>query len=105
MLERNFDTNCPAEYSSLNDFVEFIEEEERPYTVDEIEELSFWLSCSTLKLHGMLKAQGLRCKGQAHERNVRMSGTDSPGGNRWAECKCYGGGGGDSLIGIAGHAG
>jgi hypothetical protein len=105
MLSKNNDPTCPEEYRSIDNFVEYIEDDERPYTVAEVTELGFWLMATPLALHKVLRERGLTCSGQAHEQKVRMSGTDSPGGNRWAECKCYGGGGGDSLIGIAGRAG
>jgi hypothetical protein len=105
MLSYCHDEKCPEEFRSVENFVEYIQDDERPYTVAEVEELGFWLSATTLALHKILRERGLRCSGQKVERKVRMAGTDAPGGPRGAACPGSGGGGGDSMLGFAGVAG
>jgi hypothetical protein len=103
MLSYCNDPKCPAEYRTIRDFVSYIEDDERNYTVQEVTELGYWLRETPLALHQILKSYGLTCQGQSKDRKIRMA-NENPH-TRWTECRSYGGGGGDSLIGIAGRVG
>jgi len=103
MLYYCSEAQCPNEYRSVDNFVELIEDDERPYTIEEVENLGYWLHATPLALHKILRDRGLTCAGQAHEHNVRTF-NDNPN-TRWSDCKSYGGGGGSSLQGFAGVAG
>jgi len=103
MLDHSDDPRCPAEYRSVEEFVEYIEDDERPYTIKEIVDLAYWLKATTLALGKILKEYGLTAQGQKHEHAVCMATTNQ--NDRWQACPSHGGGGGDSLIGIAGRAG
>lgn len=103
MLNQSTDPRCPAEYQSVEAFVEYIEDDERPYTIKEVVELGYWLKATPLALNRILKEYGLTGQGQGHEHAIRTV-NDNPN-TRWTSCPTHGGGGGDSLIGIAGRAG
>jgi hypothetical protein len=51
MLNQSTDPRCPAEYTSIEAFVEFIEDDERPYTIKEVVELGYWLKATPLALN------------------------------------------------------
>jgi hypothetical protein len=103
MRDITYDPKCPDEYRSVDNFVKFIEDDERPYTVAEVEELGYWLHATPLALHKILRERGLTCAGQKVERDFRT--VDDNPNNRWTSYKSYGGGGGSCLLGFAGTAG
>jgi len=96
-------SKCQPEYTSVEAFVEYIRDDERPYTIAEVEELAFWTRKTPLALNRILKAAGLVPQGQGHEQRVRTV-NDNPN-DRWQACPSHGGGGGSSLEGFAGRAG
>ena len=55
MLTKNNDSDCPDEYRSVDNFVDFIEDDERPYTVAEVTELGYWLHATPLALNKILR--------------------------------------------------
>ena len=103
MLTHCDDPRCPEEYRSIENFVEYIQDEERPYTLAEVEELGYWVRATVLHLHGVLRGEGLTFAGQAKDHKIRMA-NENPH-TRWTDCKSHGGGGGDSIMGFAGRAG
>lgn len=96
-------SKCQPEFVSVESFIEFIQDDERPYTIAEVEELAFWTRKTPLALNRILKAAGLVAQGQGHEQKPRMANMNP--NTRWTDCKSYGGGGGSSLEGFAGRAG
>ena len=95
------------EMASVAEFVSFLEEEERTeYTTAELVELAENTGIYNTTLRHMLTERGFTLKGRTAERSFATFGTNQH--DRWTceeSRRMNGGGGGDSIIGIAGRVG
>jgi len=94
----------PWEFQSIGNFVEQMDEEERDhFTTAELVQLSANLGVYNKTVRGILEGHGLRLVGPVRERSFATFGTNQH--DRWVNSGTHGGGGGDSIMGIAGRDG
>jgi hypothetical protein len=94
----------PPEYSSLEDFVEYLLDDDRyGYDHNDLTQLSTSLGLSVSKVRAALDDWGLHLKMRPKERSVR--GFNSWDNNRWASNPCKGGSGWEQISGFAGQKG
>lgn len=94
----------PPEYTSIEEFVEYmIDDEREEYDHEELGMLAYSLKLSVSKVRAVLADWGLRLTPRPKERNVR--GINSWDHNRWAGNPCGGGSGWEQIIGFSGQKG
>lgn len=95
------------EFASIENFVEFLMDDDRTtFTTAELVALVARTGIYNTTLRHMLEDYGLTLVGPVRERNFATFGTNQH--NRWTNSEARrmnGGGGGDSIIGIAGRVG
>jgi hypothetical protein len=95
------------EFASIANFCEHMAEEERiTFTTDELVALAARTGVYNTTLRQVLESKGLKLVGRTPERKFATFGTNQH--DRWTceeSRRMNGGGGGDSLIGIAGRVG
>lgn len=98
------DESVPPEFATLEDFVEYLLDEERfEYSHEDLGLLSRSLRLSVSKVRALLDDWGLKLKFRPHEQEVR--GFNSWDHNRWAGNPCGGGSGYEQIAGFAGRKG
>jgi hypothetical protein len=96
--------NVPPEYSSLEEFIEYMMDDEREeYTHEELGMLAYSLRLSVPKVRVLLLDWGLRLADRPKERHIR--GYTSWDHNRWAGNPCGGGTGWEQILGFSGQKG
>lgn len=105
MLEYN--PEAPPEYTDIKTFAEYVCDDERDYTPEELHELAYWLKASWMDLKNILADDwDLKCSGQKHEHKVRTFQTSS--NDRWfgpGSSPTCGGSGWEQIAGFAGQVG
>jgi hypothetical protein len=96
--------NVPPEYASLEDFIEYMMDDEREeYDHEELGMLAYSMKLSVSKVRAILDDWGLRLADRPKEQNVR--GYTSWDENRWAGNPCGGGTGWEQILGFSGQKG
>jgi hypothetical protein len=94
----------PPEYASIEEFVEYLLDEDREqYDHEDLQLLAYSLRTSLRKVRAELDSWGLTLKARPHEQEVR--GFSSWDENRWQGNPCGGGSGWEQIAGIAGRKG
>ena len=92
------------EFESVANFVEFLTEDERTtFKTAELVALAARTGVYNTTLRQLLESKGLKLIGRTPERTFATFGTNQH--DRWVGSGTHGGGGGDSIIGIAGRVG
>lgn len=97
-------TPIPPEYASIEDFVEYLLDEDRDsFGHEDLELLSYSLQLSIVKVRVELEGWGLKLSPRQKARTVR--GYSSWDENRWEGNPCGGGSGWEQIAGFVGRKG